>query len=232
MTASVKSVADPSPADAIFRPENWTDPLPLDRMYAKAQPVEVDVGCGKGTFLLASARAHPEINYLGIDRMLRRLRKVNRKVARERLSNVRLVRVEASYAIRYLLPADALSAAYIFFPDPWPKRRHHKRRLFTLSFLDALHKSLRSGGLAHVATDHEEYAEAIHELFRADPRFEEIPVPASLNELKTDFEKTFLQMNLPIWKRSFRKKTDTAVCDGGSRANALGPVAQASKPAS
>ncbi len=206
MTTPVQPVAGQAPADTIIRPASWMDPMPLASLFSLQQPIQADIGCGKGAFLLASAKANPGINYLGIDRMLRRIRKVNRKAVREGLANIRLLRAEASYAIRYLVPANTLSAAYIFFPDPWPKRRHHKHRLFTPQFLDTLHATLRSAAPVHVSTDNMQYAEAIQRLLKADPRFEEIPVPAEVDAMKTDFEKEYLLLNLPIWKRSFRKK--------------------------
>jgi len=193
------------PAPVIV-PETWTGPLPLHDILAAGRPLEVDVGCGKGRFLIARAKAHPETDFLGIERLLMRLRKVAKKTTRAGLSNVYLLRIEASYAIEYLLPPLSVNTFYIFFPDPWPKRRHHKRRMFTPAFLDALHKTLRPGGRVHVATDHLGYMERIAELFGADHRFIEIPPFVPAEDEQTDFEITFLEEAKPIRRHAYSKR--------------------------
>jgi tRNA (guanine-N7-)-methyltransferase len=193
-------------AGAFFRPESWTQPLPLEDMFDMSRPLEVDVGCGKGRFLLARATANPEINYLGIDRMLRRIRKVDRKIGRLGLTNVRIVRVEASYAIEHALPLDSVSAAYIFFPDPWPKRRHLGRRMFNQDFLDSLHGVLKVNAEVHVATDHIDYFDSIRAILRADPRFEQIPTLQLTDDERTDFERLFMGQDKPIGRGSFVRR--------------------------
>lgn len=169
-------------------PDDWLGPLPLERWFERGRPLDVDVGCGKGRFLLARAAAHPERNLLGVDRMLRRVRKVDRRVARRGLANVRLLRMEAYYAVAHLLPPDAVSTYFIFFPDPWPKKRHHEHRLFNARFMDAVQRTLVAGGTLHFATDHRPYFEEVAGLLRQDARFEEaapyVPPPAE----QTDFE--------------------------------------------
>lgn len=195
------------PSVKTFRifPDDWLHPLPLERLYPASQPVEVDVGCGKGRFLLARAAAHPEINFLGIDRMLRRLRKVDRKAVRQGLANVRLLRCEAHYAVTYLLPAHAISTFYVFFPDPWPKKRHAHHRLFDPTFMDALHRTLVPGGAVHFATDHQPYFAAVREIVAADARFEFCPPFEPAPQERTDFELIFLPLTF-IQRLSFRKK--------------------------
>lgn len=193
-------------ASSIYQPGSRTEVLPLSEMFPSAQPLEVDLGCGKGRFLLARASVHQEINYLGIDRLLGRLLKIDRKITRKGITNVRLLHIEASYALRYLLPPESLSVLYILFPDPWPKRRHHRRRLFNQSFLDAMNTALKSAGVVHVVTDHTEYFDIIHELFRADRNFESIP-PLELTEDEwSNFELRFRANNANIGRCSFRKR--------------------------
>jgi tRNA (guanine-N7-)-methyltransferase len=191
-------------AGAFFRPESWTQHLPLQDMFDMSRPLEVDLGCGKGRFLLARASANPGTNYLGIDRMLRRIRKVDRKIGRLGLTNTKIVRVEASYAIQYALPSDTVSAAYIFFPDPWPKRRHHGRRMFNQDFLDSLFRILKDDAEVHVATDHIDYFDWIQAILHADPRFEEIPTLQLMDDERTDFELLFMGQDKPIGRGSFR----------------------------
>lgn len=192
----------------IIEPPSWTQLLPLNEIFGSAQdrPLEVDLGCGKGRFILASAKANHDTNFLGIDRLLRRLRKVNRKISREGLSNVRLLCIEASCAVEYLLPPLSVSTFYIFFPDPWPKRRHAHRRLFVKSFLDSLHRTLLPGGHVHLATDHTDYFTEICNLFAQDHRFTAVSPFMPAEEERTDFELVFLKQETRISRASFRKE--------------------------
>jgi tRNA (guanine-N7-)-methyltransferase len=179
--------------------------LPLDDLFGRKAPLELDVGCGKGRFLIARATATPNTNFIGIDRRLKRIQKVNRKIGAAHLTNVRLMCVEACYAISCLLPPLSVSTMYVFFPDPWPKRRHHGRRLFSQSFFDAIHKTLLDNGAIHIATDHMDYLSQIKHLFSIDSRFCEIPALERTEEYRTEFEITFLKLNQPIGRCSFRK---------------------------
>ena len=175
-------------------PDDWLNPLPVARLFEHpARPLEVDMGCGKGRFLLAHAAGHPEVNFLGIDRMLRRVRALDRKARRRGLTHVRLLRMEAYYATTYLLPADAVTTFYIFFPDPWPKKRHHEHRLFNPRYMDALHRTLRAGGRVHFATDHMPYFEEVCALFRADARFREVDPYIPNEQERTDFELWYIR---------------------------------------
>jgi tRNA (guanine-N7-)-methyltransferase len=194
------------PASARVFSEDGLTPLPLRELFANEAPVEVDVGCGKGRFLLARAKEHPDINYLGIDRMLRRIRKVDRKAVRAGLTNIRLFRMEAYYAISYLIPPETVSAYYVLFPDPWPKKKHHDHRLFNERFIEALHRTLTPGAPVHVATDHLPYFDEIHaRLKSATDRFEEIPAWEPAEHERTDFELLFLGRQ-QIGRASFIKR--------------------------
>lgn len=175
------------PTARIF-PEDWLNPLPLASYFERTAPIEVDLGCGKGRFLLARAARYPDINFLGIDRMLERIRKVDNRVRRLGLRNVRLLRAEGYYAVGYLMPPNSIQSYYIFFPDPWPKKRHHENRLFNPRFVDALARTLIAGGRVHIATDHAPYFEQICSIFAGDARFERISPFVPEPEEKTDFE--------------------------------------------
>lgn len=206
---------------SIFFPSSWTQLLPLNEIFDldkpfgfarstssgrdQDRPLEVELGCGKGRFILARAKANPGTNFLGIDRLLARLRKVDRKISREGLSNVRLLRIEASYAVEYILPPLSVSTFYIFFPDPWPKRRHARRRLFMKPFLDSLHTILLSEGHIHLATDHLDYFDEICHLFDQDERFNRAPAFEPNKEERTEFELNFLEQKVRIARCSFKK---------------------------
>jgi tRNA (guanine-N7-)-methyltransferase len=169
-------------------PEDWLNPLPLDRIFDPARPVEVDLGCGKGRFLLARAASHPETQIFGIDRMLRRIRKIDNKLKHRKIGNARLLRMEGYYAVAYLLPPASISTYYVFFPDPWPKKKHHGHRLFNEKFIEALHRTLKPGGVVHVATDHLPYFEIIRESLSRDSRFGAVAPFVPDESERTDFE--------------------------------------------
>ena len=183
----------------------WLGPLPLAAWFAHPERrLEIDLGCGKGRFLLAHAAKHPETNFLGIDRMLRRIRAVDNRARRLGLENVRLLRMEAYYATAYLVPPAAVSAYYVFFPDPWPKARHEGHRLFSPLFMDALHRTLVPGGAVHVATDHAPYYEQLAALFAGDARFRPSAPFVPPEDEQTDFERYFIAAK-PIGRLSARK---------------------------
>ncbi|MBA4388036.1 MAG: tRNA (guanosine(46)-N7)-methyltransferase TrmB [Verrucomicrobia bacterium] len=192
-------------ASAQIKPETWTQSLSIGDYFTSKAPLEVDIGCGKGRFLLARAAANPNVNFLGIERLLVRIRKIDKKIQKQGLKNVRLLRIEASYALQYLLQPGTVTTFYMFFPDPWPKRRHHRRRTFNDSFIDSLDRILLSGGCIHLATDHLEYFDIMKALLTADKRFVEDETFVPNDEEKTDFELLFLSQKLQIGRCSFKK---------------------------
>ncbi len=183
----------PSPSVRIYSQDALTL-LPLSEVFGNMRPVEIDLGCGKGRFLLAHARDHSEINFLGIDRMLRRIRKVDRKAVRTGQTNVRLLRMEGYYAVSYLIPAESISAYFILFPDPWPKAKHHDHRLFNPRFIRSLHRTLKPSSPVHIATDHLPYFSEIHEkMSHPESGFTEVDAWEPRPHERTDFELRFLE---------------------------------------
>jgi tRNA (guanine-N7-)-methyltransferase len=191
---------------AIYVPSNWLETLDWRAVFGNEQPVELDIGCGKGSFLLWSARTHPDINFVGVERLLRRTRKIDRKVQRLGLQNIRLLRVEASYLVGYLVPAASVSAYHIYFPDPWPKRRHHQRRLMSPAFILDLHRTLRDGGVANCATDHEEYFQWIQRGFHETLKLTEAKPEILPEQTRTDFEREFLSAGKQVYRCRWVKK--------------------------
>jgi tRNA (guanine-N(7)-)-methyltransferase len=151
--------------------------LELEKIFGRNAPLHVDLGCGDGSFICALAERLPEKNFLGIERLLGRIRSAARKAAS--VGNVRLLRMENSYAVRYLLPGGSVETFYLLFPDPWPKRRHWRRRSVTAEFLRAISEALAENGRFLIATDHLNYFQKIEEIARANPDFTVAPVGAA-----------------------------------------------------
>jgi len=190
----------------LYTPPNWIEPLNWKNIFADPRSIEVDVGCGKGGFLLWVAQTQPDRNFLGVERLLLRLRKVDKKIRRLSLVNARLIRIEASYLIAKLIPESSVSAYHVYFPDPWPKRRHHRRRLFSTAFVGDLQRTLQPGGTVNVATDQENYFQEITTLMQESGVFV-AESPLSLpDEARTEFEREFLVEGKPVfrgrWKRA------------------------------
>ena len=175
-----------------------TKPLACPAIYDLSRPLEVEVGCGKGRFLTGRAVANPDCEFLGIERMLGRVRTFDNKARRLGLANAHVVRLEALYTFWYLLPAHHARTVYVFFPDPWPKRKHHSHRLFGPLFLSALWKRLEVGGRLEFATDHEEYFHVVEDCFAADARFARVAPRERGPEEWTEFETMFRNQGLPI----------------------------------
>src|SRR6266571_4947062 len=165
--------------------------LGLTKIFPKAQPVEVELGSGDGSFLVEYAALHPEHNFIGVERLLGRIRKMDRKGRRAGLTNLRGVRIESSYFLEYLLPPHSAVGLHIYFPDPWPKRKHRRHRLVNERFPALAEQALAPGGAVYVRTDDEDYFEQMAGVFAASPAFRLVETPAELKALSTDFEMDF-----------------------------------------
>lgn len=174
-------------------------------MFPVCQPLEVELGAGDGSFLVQYAALHPERNFLGVERLLGRLKKIDRKGRRASLANLRVMRIEAAYFVEYLLPAASVSALHVYFPDPWPKRRHKKHRLINGAFAESARKALAAGGVVYLRTDHEDYFAQMNEVFRANAAFAPAETPADLAAVLTDFEREFNLQGIVTLRTAFRK---------------------------
>ncbi len=198
------------PGSAIFRPDSWVDPLPLRDLFPNGWPLEVELGSGDGSFLAQWASAHPQRNFLGVERLLGRLRKLDRKAQRLGLAHLRLLRIEAGYFLHYLLPPRSVAALHVYFPDPWPKRKHRKNRLINPEFATAAARVLGPGGQVHLRTDDADYFEQMRATFDPDPRFGPIQPGPDLTAVVTDFERQFNIQGIPTLRASFRLHSPAA----------------------
>jgi tRNA (guanine-N7-)-methyltransferase len=180
-----------SPTPTVF---DWT------AVFGNADPVELEVGFGKGTFLLAAAQAHPGVNYVGveIDRGLQLY--VATRMAKRGLSNVRLIQGDARLIVRDYIAAESLRAVHVYFPDPWWKKRHKKRRVFTAEFAAQCERLLVPGGRLHLATDVEEYASVMTQLLADHTKLCRLPeVPQDVASV-TNFERKAKEQGRGVWR--------------------------------
>jgi tRNA (guanine-N7-)-methyltransferase len=165
--------------------------LDLAKIFPKSQPLEVELGCGDASFLVEYARQNLERNFIGIERLLGRISKLDRKGRRAGLKNLRGVRIESSYFLQWLLPPRSVSALHVYFPDPWPKKRHRKHRLINENFPARTRATLAPRGIIFLRTDDADYFTQMTEVFGASREFQKTETPLELAGLLTDFEKEF-----------------------------------------
>jgi tRNA (guanine-N7-)-methyltransferase len=182
------------------------EPLNLAELFSKSQPLEVELGCGDASFLIEFARRNPEKNFIGVERLLGRITKLDKKGRRTELKNLRGVRIESSYFLKFILPKNSAAALHIYFPDPWPKKKHHRHRLINKDFPDLAHHALAPGGKIFLRTDDADYFAQMTQIFRADKNFAEIETPNELSEILTDFERDFNAQGIATLRAAYSKK--------------------------
>ncbi|MFK5922733.1 MAG: tRNA (guanosine(46)-N7)-methyltransferase TrmB [Verrucomicrobiota bacterium] len=182
-------------------PENLFQRLAVGDLFGETESaLEIDLGCGDGRFLQAMAEQFPQSNYLGIERLLGRVRKVCRRSERAGLKNVRALRLETTYAVEWLLPRACAQRVHLLFPDPWPKKKHHKRRLMAQpEFLKSVANLLEEGGEFLFKTDHEDYFEVAQEAAEICPHFKVMDWPEdAFFYAETDFERQWKEVGRRI----------------------------------
>jgi len=186
-------------------PENYFAPLDLEAIYGRNAPIEVDLGCGDGTFLAQIAEANPERDFLGVERLPGRVRSAKRRIMERKLANARVLRVETSYAVRQLLPAASVSVFHLMFPDPWPKRRHWRRRVVTGDFLTSVYRALAFRGLLRIATDQIDYFREIERIASQSTQFV-VTADSEPPLFSSTFEKRFSESE--IYRLVLRKVSE------------------------
>jgi tRNA (guanine-N7-)-methyltransferase len=179
--------------------------------FGNDHPVELEIGTGKAGFLLRRAQAHPQRNFLGIEWAGEFYRFAVDRMQRWNIPNVRMLRADASHFIRVLCPADSLTALHVYHPDPWPKHRHWKRRLFQPAFVDAAVRCLLPGGHWAVQTDHAEYFDIIRPLLTHHPELQEVPFDdphfgVEASRVATNFEIKYLRENRQLYQLAVRRR--------------------------
>jgi tRNA (guanine-N7-)-methyltransferase len=191
-------------ANLIYDLPSIVERIELAALFPAARPLEVELGCGDASFLVAYAQSHPERNFIGVERLLGRLRKLDRKGRRASLTNLRGVRIESAYFLEYLLPAHSAFALHIYFPDPWPKRKHWKKRLINERFPGIARQALAPDGVVYLRTDDLNYFGQMKGVFAVESAFQPVETPMELRRLPTDFERDFQSRGVPTLHAAYQ----------------------------
>lgn len=187
--------------------DDWLD---WSKLFGNTNPVELDVGCGRGMFLFNASTTQPERNFLGVELDFKEGRRGARRLFKRQQPNARVIGGDANYLLDHLIRSSSLAAVHVYFPDPWWKRKHRRRRLFTDLFADRIARVLQPGGLLHMWTDVADYFEIVEALLNHHSLFSQLPAPeerpaANNLDYQTSFERTRRQSGLPIhrgrWQR-------------------------------
>lgn len=199
-----RPVRPPEPQE--FMPVDYFRRLERGEIAPDGRPLEIDLGCGDGSFLLAMAERYPEREFLGVERLLGRVRKVCRLAAKQGRTNARVLRLDSRYVVEWLLPRASVSRLHLLCPDPWPKAKHHRRRLVQHDFLQAVWDLLEPGGELLFKTDHDDYYEWAVERVASFGKFERLDWPEdAFFYPKTDFQILWESQGLRVQGLRLRK---------------------------
>jgi tRNA (guanine-N7-)-methyltransferase len=197
--------------DVVLKPEELAGPIDFIQVFGRSGPVHIEIGSGRASFLVSQAKAEPQANFLGIEWARKYWRHAIDRIGRWSLTNVRIVRADAPVFLRDFVPEGSVDCFHIYFPDPWPKKRHHKRRLLQQSNVELLIRCLKPGGTIRIATDHADYFEQIKTVTSVlGDKVEEIefPRPAGAREGErtgTNYERKYIQDGRPVYVIALRK---------------------------
>jgi tRNA (guanine-N7-)-methyltransferase len=187
-------------------------PCPLDwaTFFGNDRPVELDIGCGRGMFLVNAGLTHPECNFLGIELDYTEGRRGAKRLQKRRMDHVRVIGGDAREFLRKFVPPHSVAVAHVYFPDPWWKRKHKKRRLLNDEFVDLLARTVTAGGLVHSWTDVEEYFGVISALMNHHPDFcaetlSPLPEPAHDLDYQTSYHRRRFQAGCAIYRGLWRR---------------------------
>jgi tRNA (guanine-N7-)-methyltransferase len=191
-------------------PGGVSGPFDFPSLFGNARPVELEIGTGKGRFLLAQAAARPEVNFLGVEWSLKYLRVTKDRAGRSGLMNVRLFRADARHVLQALVPDSSIARVHVYCPDPWPKKRHRKRRFFSPATLVQIGRILVPGGYLDLSTDVREYFEEIREMARDSAvlrEAEDALFPPGSVEGRTSYEAKYLEVGRSIHRACYARST-------------------------
>lgn len=186
-----------------------TKPVDLVAIFGNGRPVELEIGTGKGTFLLARAAARPELNFVGVEWAGSYCQYAASRFRRAGLANVRMLHADATHFVRNCLPDASIWRVHIYFPDPWPKRRHHRRRSIQPAFLAELRRILQPGGQVVIVTDHLDYYLHIRRVLAGAEGFLPIGFPQMTDQqdelVGTNFERKYIAQGRAFFNAALMK---------------------------
>ncbi len=191
--------------------EDVGDHLSWSEFFGSDNPVELDIGCGRGLFTYSAATNNPDTNYLGLEIDYREGRRAATRLLKKELPNGRIIGGDGNIVLTKLIDKHSVQAAHVYFPDPWWKKRHHKRRIFNQEFTDVLADIVQPGGHVHSWSDVAEYFEIIAELMDGHPLFEKRTAsterdPENDMDYQTSFERKKRKLGLPIYRGLWQRK--------------------------
>lgn len=187
------------------------DSIVWPEFFGNENPVELDIGCGRGLFLVTAAQKNPDINYLGLEIDYREGRRTAERLKKQQMPNARVIGGDCNVVLTKMIEKHSVSAAHVYFPDPWWKKRHHKRRLFTQEFTGTLSAVVQPNGHVHSWSDVAEYFDIIRSLMDAQPDFNTLPPPVERDpehdmDYQTSFHRKKRQLGLPIYRGLWQRK--------------------------
>jgi tRNA (guanine-N7-)-methyltransferase len=193
-----------------------TPPLDWAAFFGNSQSVELEVGTGRGLFLMNAGQMFPDRNFLGVEYDLKEARRAARRMKKRNLNNVRILGANANILLPKYLQTGSVMAVHVYFPDPWWKRRHRKRRIFNPEFVAEVARILHPGGLLHSWTDVEEYFGVIRKVVAGNPSFLELPPPDERQprhdmDYHTSFERKKRKLGLPIFRACWQRTPSDAL---------------------
>ena len=184
-------------------------PIDLAALFGNARPVELEIGSGKGTFIVTRAAARPEVNFLGLEWARPYCHYAADRVKRFGLTNVRMLRTDAGPFVKICLADGSLWRVHVYFPDPWPKAKHHRRRLIQPVFLEQVRRVLRLGGQLIIVTDHQDYFRHIRGVLAHARGFATVPMPRMSDQegelVGTNFERKYIAQGRPFYSAVLMK---------------------------
>ena len=202
MASIEEIIVDPPEEGAVGDPAVW---------FGSPGPFELEIGSGKGGFLLSRARARPDVRLLGVEWASKFFRFCADRIARWGLENVRVMRTDAKFLVLRQLPPECVSVLHLYHPDPWPKKRHHKRRLVQADFVEAAVEALVPAGRWLIQSDHQEYFEQMATMLGGHPALQSLTwedgrCAVDPDWAGTNFEIKYTREGRPIYRAAFRLK--------------------------
>jgi len=210
-TERIELISGEGVPDCEIKLSQWEGLFDWKAVFGNPHPLEIEIGCGRGMFIINSARQNPDVNYLGIELSARFFHLLKERVKKSAVQNIRIIKGEAGFILKNFVPENSVAAVHIYFPDPWPKKRHWKRRLVNSGFVETVRCALVPGGQLFMATDFQDYFAEMLQAADACGGFEQVlrqeiaPNQAVPDQAATSYERKYLIQGRMIYRATYRK---------------------------